>query len=870
MGRATLPVSAMVAAGLLTSSVLPIAGGAVTLTRGPEVARDGNTVVVTFAANEAADVEVAVVAADGRVVRHLAAGMLGPKAPPPLAKDALAQRLIWDGRDDRGRPAEGGPFRVRVRAGSHARLERIVGWDGNTIGRREFVVGMTVGPERELYVLLAEQWHGRSEVRVFGPDGAYRQTILPYPADTPPARTAPIGHLVIEGKRQPIVFNGHGHTLAPLVAGMKKQTCFFSPKGYLVLASAAGSLQEHGPPRHLLALHREGGAPTETGFVGPCLMEPRGFMGGSGESGAPWFDHLATNPDGRWIYVTLYGESYKFKQRHAVFRLAWSDETLGAPFLGAEEAGSDDAHFNDPQGLAVDAKGNLYVCDRGNNRVMVFSPDGRLRGSFAVEHPEQIQVHPQTGEMYVVSRERGKRVKETVLRKFPAWTGGEGEVREAARLDDLTVEMIALDAAASPPRLWAALDTGYRKAMDIVPVTDRGERLEMGESITNENGLGHPMFIAVDAPRRRAYVTEFNNVQKRVDLETGAVEPFKQGNEAAVDAVGNVYLTGGYEIHLERYDPEGKPLPFAALGTHKIGLPDYKAKGPHIGLRGHTVAPSGDVYVLRMGFYWRGQMDVYGPDGRLKREGVLERVIHGCSGFGVDAAGNVYLGANLKPAGAPVLPQYFEGKVPDEPWVWWRKVEREPPWCYPYYNAYLYHLGCVLKFPPSCGAFYGGRSRQIIERDEKEGRPGDPPILPAAREYKTGYLNVDAAVDGAAWRYAGCSPVPATGLNWGDPACTCWTSRLAVDPYGRAYVPNVFRSAVEMIDSEATLIARIGGYGNVHSAGPDSRVPDPPIAFAWPAFLAWADGRLYVSDPVNRRVTVVGFEYDAEVTRPVP
>jgi DNA-binding beta-propeller fold protein YncE len=811
---------------------------------------------------------VAVVDADGRVVRHLAAGMLGPNAPAPLAKDSLAQRLTWDRRDDRGRPAEGGPFRVRVRAGSRPHLERIVGWDGNTIGHREFVVGMTVGPERELYVLLAEQWHGRSEVRIFGPDGRYRRTILPYPAHTPPERTDPIGTLTIDGARQPIVFNGHGHTLAPLVAGMKKQTCFFSPKGHLVLASAVGSLQEHGPPRHLLALHPEGGAPPETGFVGPRLMQPRGFMGGAGESGAPWFDHLATSPDGRWIYVTLYGESYKFTQRHAVFRLAWSDEALGSPFLGAGQAGSGDAHFNDPQGLAVDARGHLYVCDRGNNRVMIFAADGRLRSSFAVPDPEQIQVHPQTGTMYVVSRKPGKRVKETTLRKFTAWTGG--APREAARLDGLTVDIIALDAAASPPRLWAALATGYRKAMDIVPVTDQGERLEVGESITNEEGLGHPMFIAVDAARQRAYVTEFNNVQKRVDLATGAVEPFKQGNEAAVDADGNVYLTGGYEIHLERYDPEGKPLPFAAIGTHKIGLPDYKAKGPHIGLRGHTVAPSGDIYILRMGFYWRGQMDVYGPDGRMTREGLLERVVHGCSGFGVDAAGHVYLAANLKPAEGPVLPDYFAGKAPAEPWVWWRKVDREPPWSYPYYNPYLYHLGCVLKFPPTGGAFYGGRSRQIIERDEKEGRPGDPPVPAEAKPYKTGYLNVDAAVEGAEWRYAGCSPVPATGLNWGDPACTCWTSRLAVDPYGRVYVPNVFRSAVEVIDSEANLIARVGRYGNADSAGPGSRVPQPPIPFAWPAFLATADGRLYVSDPVNRRVAVIAFDHDAEATCRVP
>lgn len=56
---------------------------------------------VAFALNQPADVEVALAdSATGKVIRHLAAGVLGTNAPPPFAIGACAQRLAWDGKDD--------------------------------------------------------------------------------------------------------------------------------------------------------------------------------------------------------------------------------------------------------------------------------------------------------------------------------------------------------------------------------------------------------------------------------------------------------------------------------------------------------------------------------------------------------------------------------------------------------------------------------------------------------------------------------------------------------------------------------------------------------------------------------------------------
>lgn len=96
----------------------------------PKAKKVGGQTVIDFACAASTDVEVAVLDAQGRVVRHLAAGVLGAKnAPPAPLKPGLSQALEWDGNDDYGAAAQGGPFKARVRAGMGVKLERIVGGD---------------------------------------------------------------------------------------------------------------------------------------------------------------------------------------------------------------------------------------------------------------------------------------------------------------------------------------------------------------------------------------------------------------------------------------------------------------------------------------------------------------------------------------------------------------------------------------------------------------------------------------------------------------------------------------------------------------------------------------------------------------------
>jgi hypothetical protein len=194
----------------------PAAAGEPVFAAKPTATKDGDKIKIGFAVSAPTDVEVAILGADGKVVRHLAAGLLGKNAPEPFKKDSLAQEVVWDGNDDAGKPAVGGLFNARVRLGLQPRLDRILGRNDNTIPS---AYALTVSPKGELFVFSSDTIRGGSELRVLDRDGRYLRTIMPYPANTPVERTESVGHVIIDGKRQPLVFNGQGNCLSPLVAG---------------------------------------------------------------------------------------------------------------------------------------------------------------------------------------------------------------------------------------------------------------------------------------------------------------------------------------------------------------------------------------------------------------------------------------------------------------------------------------------------------------------------------------------------------------------------------------------------------------------------------------------------------------------------
>src|SRR5262245_43739032 len=82
---------------------------------------------IEFAASGPTDCAGSILDAQGRTVRHLVAGVLGPNAPEPFRKNSMAQSLLWDGKDDLGRPATGGPFTAHVALGLKPTFGKFIG-----------------------------------------------------------------------------------------------------------------------------------------------------------------------------------------------------------------------------------------------------------------------------------------------------------------------------------------------------------------------------------------------------------------------------------------------------------------------------------------------------------------------------------------------------------------------------------------------------------------------------------------------------------------------------------------------------------------------------------------------------------------------
>jgi DNA-binding beta-propeller fold protein YncE len=847
---------------LLCALIAPPAGADAGFRDAPKAVRDGDKVRINFAADGKTDVEVAVLDAEGRVVRHLAAGVLGPKAPPPLEPGSLAQQLTWDGQDDAGEPvAEPGKCTVRVSLGLEPAFDRILGWKGEAIG--EAVGGLAVGPTGETYVLNSG---GKKPTRIYVVDreGTYVRMLMPYPADLPAEKLRGVGRIELsDDRRVPLMRQPICFALYPDLYGSGGPGNFNVPHqtmavvgDRLVLSNAwAGRDGQGVSNRRLLILDRDGGVPEN--YLGPLLADHH----------AKGFVRLAPVAGEEAVYVT--GLKNKAgRPLHVVYKVPLDEP--GPPktaWLGRmNEPGDDEKHFNDPRGLAVDGWGNVYVSDWGNNRIVVFDAHGAFLGQVAVKQPDQLAVHPRTAAIYVMQEGKSP-LSNSFLRKLAPvlggadkWVAPKGDAKVLAsiklRYGDTT---LAVDGTAEPTVIWIGHRFGTPSLFRIVEKDGAFSR----PTPTIARGDPHLLvggFLAVDPRREEVYTQvhaspgsweswpgQYRSVSRwvRIDGRTGRIErvPKLVGTEVAVAGDGHLIVHG--RGRLARFARDGTPAPFPDTGTHvlvtrvtnKKGniLPDSPLAVLH-GPAGHCVGVDGRIYVLYphiSSIYKadRAVVDVYGPDGKLKRKAVVRATSH-AEGIGVDPAGNIYVADNVKRLDAVYPPEFGD------------KLARTRKWAHGV-NWYGWY-GAVLKFPPA-GGIVGAETGK-----------------PAASMW--GEKRFRTRVKGVQWMHTGIYPMPGGPVWFG---CTCYGSRFGVDGFGRVFLPDVATFCVRVVDTNANRICRFGGYGNMESRGPGSPVPEPAIAFAWPQYVAVSDEAVYVSDVINRRIVRVKLAYRARKQCPV-
>ncbi len=459
--------------------------------RAPVVTRHGDEVTIAFETEGWCDVTVAIEGADGRILRHLASGVLGPRAPEPFQWNAKAQTLVWDGKDDRGAYVDNkDAATVRVSLGLKPRFERTLFWSPKK--RIATAPPLLQAAPEGVYMF---EGFGVDHLRLFTREGEYAKTIVPPPAEAIPKIVGLPSHVAPQtGQTLPVMQGFVQSTL--LTSGDNALWGAGNIKFGMTVGARAMAVRPmaKGPSRIALGfikLNRLAGDGTSGGlpFEGPTVSfhTRLGGMSGAWEGNRKFHispTSMAFSPDGRYLYLTGYlwtrsragGAAY-----HGVYRLDYEANVEPEVFAGVmtqEGAGSGDSQFNVPTSVAVDGQGRVYVSDYLNDRIQVFSPDGTLLRSLPANRPAQVSLHAKTGEIHVFSwpvsgypfKRDGKETMD--LRKIPATLTRLGTLEEpAARPVSQTLPLghydgnhmymfgqiysVALDSWAETPTLWA-------------------------------------------------------------------------------------------------------------------------------------------------------------------------------------------------------------------------------------------------------------------------------------------------------------------------------------------------------------------------------------------------------------------------------
>ncbi len=801
-------------------------------------AKDGDKAKITFTVSAPTDVEVAVLDSAGKVVRHLAAGVLGGKNPPPEPlKAGLAQSLLWDWRDDAGNPPPSTihppPFRVRVRAGMSVKFGRVIGTNPNTGELGYGCNGAAVAPDGTLYLKLAANTGFHTEypwqLRRFDSAGKYQKTLLPYAPSTP-ADKAP-GFRPIDA--------GDGLLTPAQRSGL-----------YPVFYSFGDSIHNRAVDGSVIFVNNRTAQMTFFKADGTNVVKTVAMR--SAPDKLVWKDwltpQLAFSPDGRYAYYSnVANPPYpkakqpsdvdpKFPQGR-VYR-----QDLSKP-------GSDPERFFDLElpdwektkywmpsnhnartaaaGIDVDAKGNLFVCDLVNQEVVEVSPEGKKLSATRVPWPDKVLVSSKTGALYVLSCS----VSESAPSFRPGAAsvlkvtgrGADAKVAAKLQLKGIPPDSMALDDSGAAPALW--LGGGAQ----LVRVEDRGaEFVDAGGSILNpdKDAIDFVCYGDVDTETEQVYITSGTGKVWRYsgDSGEGARAPIG-GVDLAIGPGGNIYSWSSWHGHLVRYTRDFRPLPVASTGKNTYEKSFVEGR---MG-RGQTV-PGMDVDARGYAF---AMIDRDGPshvivhdtDGNLVESGrkvVQEKgkpqTFPGADSIPVliDGLRRIDSCVRLDPAGNVYLMRYGVARDHVPP----KGFEKEPS----YHGA----TGTVYKFGPQGGAFPKGDYNA----------PLSPPAAAGAlRMYNS----------------AVCGPISGNWASTGS-CCTCCRPRFDVDPYGRLYIPNGTTFKVAILDNADNPILTFGGYGNWDAQGPKSSEPKPEIPLGWPVFAGASDKYIYVGDTLNHRV----------------